>query len=206
MVNHEEQEWEWQGRKYICKPGQVITSLEKIAKEAGKGITLKNVRTAIDRFQKYGFLANESTNKKQAYNHYKLGSCTSRGMMNRQANKGQATKKQRASNGQLTRMIRMIRIILIIYLSRLLSKKLSVIAKNATTQSILKNGTISGLFGSIVFTLPVDNLSYRGIWIFAVCYHIRAPMSAQRFPVLHLVFAYHPAFGRIEIVPFLRID
>lgn len=61
MVNHEEMEWEWQGKKYICMPGQVITSLDKIAKEAGKGISIQNVRTALLRFEKLGFLTNQST-------------------------------------------------------------------------------------------------------------------------------------------------
>lgn len=61
MVNHEEQEWEWQGKKYVCQPGQVITSLEKIKNETGKGISIQNVRTALKRFEKLGFLTNEST-------------------------------------------------------------------------------------------------------------------------------------------------
>jgi DNA replication protein DnaD len=63
MVNHNTEEWEWRGEKYICKPGQKITSLQNIAKEAGKGISVKNVRTALERFQKLEFLANESTNQ-----------------------------------------------------------------------------------------------------------------------------------------------
>ena len=63
MANHEERDWEWKGGRFTCKPGQVITSLEKIAQEAGNGISVRNVRTAIDRFQSYGFLTNESTNK-----------------------------------------------------------------------------------------------------------------------------------------------
>lgn len=61
MANHSEQEWEWKGERYICMPGQMITSLEKIAKTAGKGISIQNVRSAIERFQKYDFLTNEST-------------------------------------------------------------------------------------------------------------------------------------------------
>ena len=100
MVNHEEQEWEWQGRKYICKPGQVITSLEKIAKEAGKGITLKNVRTAINRFQKYGFLANESTNKNRliTITNWELYQSGDDEQASKRASNGQATGKQRATN------------------------------------------------------------------------------------------------------------
>lgn len=62
MANHEEKAWEWKGEKYICQPGQMITSLDKIAKKAGKGVSIQNVRTAITRFEKYGFLTNESTN------------------------------------------------------------------------------------------------------------------------------------------------
>lgn len=61
MVNHEEKEWEWQGKKYVCQPGQVITSLDKIVKEAGKGISIQNVRTSLVRFEKLGFLTNQST-------------------------------------------------------------------------------------------------------------------------------------------------
>lgn len=61
MVNHDTEEWEWRGKKFICKPGQKITSLQNIANEAGKGISIKNVRTAIERFEKLEFLANEST-------------------------------------------------------------------------------------------------------------------------------------------------
>jgi uncharacterized phage protein (TIGR02220 family) len=61
MANHEETEWEWQGKKFKAAPGQMVTSLENIAKEAGKGISIQNVRTAIDKFEKYGFLTNQST-------------------------------------------------------------------------------------------------------------------------------------------------
>lgn len=62
MANHEAAEWEWKGEKVTCRPGQVVTSLESIAAKAGKGITIQNVRTAIRRLEKLGFLTNESTN------------------------------------------------------------------------------------------------------------------------------------------------
>lgn len=61
MVNHEEAEWEWEGSKFKVKPGQKVTSLDNIVKEAGKGITVQNVRTALVKFEKYGFLTNQST-------------------------------------------------------------------------------------------------------------------------------------------------
>lgn len=63
MANHKENEWEWQGKPYKAHPGQLITSLDSIQKSCGKGISLQNIRTALVRFEKYGFLTNESTNK-----------------------------------------------------------------------------------------------------------------------------------------------
>ncbi|WP_286910710.1 DnaA N-terminal domain-containing protein [Clostridium sp. UBA1652] len=61
MVNHKEAEWEWQGQKFSVKPGQTVTSLENIVLNCGKGVTTQNVRTALKRFEKLGFLTNEST-------------------------------------------------------------------------------------------------------------------------------------------------
>ncbi|HGV8436632.1 TPA: hypothetical protein I0I20_RS02910 [Enterococcus faecium] len=63
MANHEEREWEWQGEPYKASPGQFVTSLDSIRKKCGKGISLQNVRTALKRFERYGFLTNEPTNK-----------------------------------------------------------------------------------------------------------------------------------------------
>jgi DnaD/phage-associated family protein len=60
MANFREKKWEWQGKPYECQPGQFITSLASIAKECGKGVAIKNVRTALDRFEKLEFLANQS--------------------------------------------------------------------------------------------------------------------------------------------------
>ena len=54
-------EWEWQGQKFSVQPGQTITSLQHIAERCGKGVNAGNVRGALDRFVKLGFLANEST-------------------------------------------------------------------------------------------------------------------------------------------------
>ena len=61
MVNHEENEWEWKGEKFKVKPGQTVTSLDNIAKACGKGVSIQNIRTALVRFSKLGFLTNEST-------------------------------------------------------------------------------------------------------------------------------------------------
>lgn len=63
MASHKEQEWEWQGKKFTIKPGQFITSLKSIRENAGSGISIQNVRTALERFEKYEFLTSKSTNK-----------------------------------------------------------------------------------------------------------------------------------------------
>lgn len=60
MANHKERKWIWQGKKFVAKPGQMVTSLESIKQEAGKGVSIKNVRSSLDKFQKVGFLANQS--------------------------------------------------------------------------------------------------------------------------------------------------
>lgn len=61
MVNFKPNKWEWKGEQFEVKAGQVITSLESIVENCGKGITTQNVRTALNRFEKLGFLTNEST-------------------------------------------------------------------------------------------------------------------------------------------------
>lgn len=61
MANHSKQDWEWQGKRFICGKGQFITSLDSIALRAGKGVSVQMVRTSLKRFKEYGFLTNEST-------------------------------------------------------------------------------------------------------------------------------------------------
>lgn len=61
MANHEECEWEWNGKQFKAKPGEFITSANSIMNKSGLGISRQNVRTALARFQKYEFLTYEST-------------------------------------------------------------------------------------------------------------------------------------------------
>jgi hypothetical protein len=60
MADHQENEWEWKGKQFKTVPGQFVTSLGSIVKKAGKGISIKMVRTSLTKFEKYGFLANKS--------------------------------------------------------------------------------------------------------------------------------------------------
>jgi hypothetical protein len=61
MVNFEANSWEWEGRKFNLQPGQTITSLQNIAKAAGKGITIQKVRTALKKFESWRILTDQST-------------------------------------------------------------------------------------------------------------------------------------------------
>ena len=61
MANHKPNQWEWKGVKCIVDRGQFITSAKSIIECAGQGITRQNVRGALLRFEKLGFLTNEST-------------------------------------------------------------------------------------------------------------------------------------------------
>lgn len=102
MANHKENEWEWRGKRFKAKPGQFVTSLNKILSKCGKGITMSKLRTALVRFEKYNFLTNESSNQNrlitivnwEIYQSNKVRS-------NKQINK-QLTNNQQTINRQLT--------------------------------------------------------------------------------------------------------
>ncbi len=61
MANFEEKEWEWEGRKFKVLPGQFVSSLESIRQKSGKGISIRNVRSAITRFKKLDFMTEQVT-------------------------------------------------------------------------------------------------------------------------------------------------
>jgi len=61
MANHKENEWAWEGKKFNVKAGQFITSANSIAKNCGEGVSRQNIRTALDKFERYEFLTKEST-------------------------------------------------------------------------------------------------------------------------------------------------
>jgi len=63
MANHKEKEWEWRGQKFKATAGQFVTSLPSLVQKSGKGVSVQNVRTALKRFEKLGFLTDESTNQ-----------------------------------------------------------------------------------------------------------------------------------------------
>jgi len=98
MANFKEKEWEFEGKKYKCKAGEFITSLESIAKECGEDVSIQNVRTFLKNLETYEFLTNKSTNKSR------LISITNWSLY--QSNDSELTSKltgnQQATNKQLT--------------------------------------------------------------------------------------------------------
>ncbi len=61
MVNHEPKEWEWKGQLCSVERGQKITSAKSIIEVCGDGVSRQNVRGALLRFGKLGFLTIETT-------------------------------------------------------------------------------------------------------------------------------------------------
>lgn len=61
MANHAERKWEWNGRPYVCQPGQMITSLNSIHEKCGKKISIRKIQLALIRFEKMGFLLKQSS-------------------------------------------------------------------------------------------------------------------------------------------------
>lgn len=61
MAKWKEEQWEWKGKKYYCKPGEFITSIGKIQIASGKGISRQNVRSGLNRLKKLDFLTYQST-------------------------------------------------------------------------------------------------------------------------------------------------
>ena len=63
MANHEDNEWDWGGKRFLVQKGEFVTSLESIRKSAGKDISIQQIRTALDRFINLGFLTYKATKR-----------------------------------------------------------------------------------------------------------------------------------------------
>lgn len=102
MANHKENEWEWMGKPFKAKPGEFVTSIKSITEECGKGISSQNVRTALKRFENYGFLTKESTKVNTIINIVNWGVYQeSENTLNTLAN-NQLTNDSQTANKQLT--------------------------------------------------------------------------------------------------------
>ncbi|EEO9509749.1 DnaD domain-containing protein [Listeria monocytogenes] len=102
MANHKENEWEWRGKPFKAKPGEFVTSIKSITEECGKGISSQNVRTALKRFENYGFLTKKSTKVNTLINIVNWGVYQeSENKPNTLAN-NQLTNDSQTANKQLT--------------------------------------------------------------------------------------------------------
>jgi D-alanyl-D-alanine dipeptidase len=63
MANHKENQWEFKGEIYTVGPGQFVTSLDSIKQNCAKDVSIQNIRTALLKLEKWGFLTSKSTNK-----------------------------------------------------------------------------------------------------------------------------------------------
>ena len=55
-ASHCEKEWEWEGNIFKCSPGQFITSVMSIKKNCASDVSIKNIRTALTKLEKWQFL------------------------------------------------------------------------------------------------------------------------------------------------------
>lgn len=63
MANWKEQKYDIFGDEVTLEAGSFISSYTQIAELTGKGVSMQNVRTAIDRFEKMGFLTRKVTKR-----------------------------------------------------------------------------------------------------------------------------------------------
>ncbi|MEN8126998.1 MAG: hypothetical protein ABFR90_04240 [Planctomycetota bacterium] len=61
MANHAEKKWEFNGRPYHCRPGQMITSLKSLSEKCGVGVSRRKVQTALRFFENCGFLVKQTS-------------------------------------------------------------------------------------------------------------------------------------------------
>ena len=102
LANHQRKEWEWNGKKYTCEPGQFTTSLDGLSKKCGVGVSTQNVRTALTRFKKYEFLTYQSTKTGRLINVVNWGLYQSSDNEPNKASNKRLTKPQQRPNKDLT--------------------------------------------------------------------------------------------------------
>ena len=102
LANHEENKWEWKGKQFVCKPGQLITSLNSLVRECGEGVSIQNVRTALDRFEKLGFLTNVSTKTGRLITVLNWEKYQGKDFVDNKGSHKEVTKSQQRPNKDLT--------------------------------------------------------------------------------------------------------
>ena len=97
-ANFEDTKW----RGIQIKRGQFVTSLKTLSTETG--LTIKQVRSALEKLEKTGYVASEASNKNRIITvlfyseEQNVGKQNGKQKGNQKANKGQAKGKQRATD------------------------------------------------------------------------------------------------------------
>lgn len=100
MANHKENQWIWNGKKYKVNAGQFITSVKSIKEKCGSGISVKNIRTALVKFENLDFLAIETANTGSLITivNWELYQLDDSEVANQSANRWQTGGKRVATN------------------------------------------------------------------------------------------------------------
>lgn len=101
-VNSETKSWNWGGQVVECQPGQLITSLQNLAEKCGKGVSVQTIRSALMKFEKYGFLTNKSTKHGRLITIVNWGKYQGLTDKGNKPNNSQSTDKQQTINKQST--------------------------------------------------------------------------------------------------------
>ncbi len=98
LANHKPNEWEWKGDKFLVQKGEFVTSLSSLANQAGRGISVQNVRSALARFEVLGFSTYKPTKRGriitiQNWEQYQLPETTTQQGNQQRGNKEVTTNK-----------------------------------------------------------------------------------------------------------------
>ena len=103
MANHKPKKWEFGGELYEVQAGQFITSLKSIVENCKcKDITSQKVRTALERFEKLGFLTSKSTNRNRLITIVNWQFYQDKAFSDNKQNNKLITSQQQADNKPIT--------------------------------------------------------------------------------------------------------
>ncbi len=93
LASHNGNTWEWKGETMTCQPGQFITSLESLKELCGRDVSIQNIRTALNKLQKWQFLTNESTKTGRLITIMNWGTYQGDQQSNQQSNQQRTNKE-----------------------------------------------------------------------------------------------------------------
>ena len=107
LANHKPKKWEWNSCIFTCEPGQFITSLESLRLKCAKNTSIKRIRTALLKLEKWEFLASQGASNGRlitvinwsTYQEIDYEKGKQEGKQG--ANEGQTKGKRRATNNNV---------------------------------------------------------------------------------------------------------